>query len=202
MGCNYINDFFIPDYHFWGDSRRYLRYGSCVSKKSNLIFGQYISPKIIKKYWKGPYDVIKYTQKKWKKSYENPKSNKYGMGEVKYDHKKGIYQGVFRTMGSLMIFWAHVNKAFKISIVGMDGYTFYSKDSLKNKIGSQHCYGKGFTDISANSHGTKNSEKFYYFCDKKDDDIYKTLKSLKNYGVEFEIITPTVYKDFYNSAIL
>ena len=202
LGCNYINDFFTPDIHFWGDGRRYLEYGKHISKKSDLVFGQYVSSKTIRKYWKGSYKIIKYTQKKWKKSYEDPKSKKYGMGKAKYDYKRKIYHGVFRTMGSLIIFWAHTKKASRISIVGMDGYTFYSEGNLKNKTDSQHCYGRGFTDVIANAHGTKKSEKFYKFCLEKDQDVNKTLKALKKYGIKFDIITPTVYKNFHNDKIL
>ena len=43
LGCNYINKFFIPDYHFWGDRYRYLKYGKNIDKNSVLVFGEYIS---------------------------------------------------------------------------------------------------------------------------------------------------------------
>jgi len=202
IGCNNINHITTPDYHFWTDRRRYLKYGKYLDKKSVLIFGNHFDKKLIRKYWKRSYEIIKYTKQKWKKSYEDPKSKKYGLGEVTYDKKTNTFHGVFRTVGSLSILWANINKARIINIVGMDGYTLYSKDSLIDKKTSQHCYGKGFTDIVANANGTKKYKEFYKFCAQKDEDIYKTLISIKKYGVKFEIITPTVYKEFYNSKIL
>ena len=202
LGCNYVNDFFIPDFHFWTDAKRYLKYGNHISENSIVIFGQYISKKIIQKHWKKSYKVIKYTKKHWKKSNEDPKSHKYGTADARYDKKNNIYCGVFRTTGSLMILWSYIKKASKISVVGMDGYTLYSKVELKDKVESQHCYGRGYTDIIANSHGTKKVERFHKFCQKKDEDVYKTLKSLKKYGVKFKIITPTIYKDFYDDSVL
>ena len=38
IGCNNIIDFIIPDYHFWGSTKRWKRYGNCINKKSILIF--------------------------------------------------------------------------------------------------------------------------------------------------------------------
>ena len=201
IGCSYITNFFIPDYHFWADKRRYRQYGKDISKKSKMIFGQYLDKKLIRRHWKGTYEIMKYTKRKWKKSYESPDSFKYGMGEAKYDSKTKIFSGVLRTTGSLAIFWVYIKQASKISIVGMDGYTLYSKDSLQKKEKSQHCLGKGFTATRNNAHGTSNIDKFYKFCKKEDEDVYKILNYMKRYGVKFEIITDTVYKDFHNPII-
>lgn len=205
IGCNNVNHILTPDYHFWTDRRRYAKYGKHINKKSTLVFGNHFNEKMIKKYCKGYYEIIKYTKQKWKKSYEDPMSSKYGHGNTRYSKKTNTFYGVYRSVGSLVILWTFIKKAKKISIVGMDGYTLFSKEDLNSKTASQHCYGNGHTDNIANSHGVKNPEKkskFYKFCEKKDEDIYKTLKSIKKYGVKFEIITPTVYKKFYNKNIL
>ena len=202
FGSNNIIHLIVPDYHFWTDSRRYSKFGKNINKKSIFVFGNYISKKMIREHWKGSYNIIKYKQQKWKKSYEDPTSKKYGKGEVNY--KDGIIGGAFRTSGCLMIFYAYLKKAFKISVVGMDGYTLYSKEELKSKEYSQHCYGKGFTDFigrGGRSRGTIKNFSYKEFI-KKDEDISKTLYSLQRYGVKFEILTPTVHKEFYNSKIL
>lgn len=199
FGGNNITHIIIPDYHFWTDPKRYHKFGKNISKKSRMIFGNHLSKKIIQKYWKGPYDIIKYTRRKWKRSYEDLNSEKYGKGEVNY--KKGIIEGVFRTIGCLMIFYAHIKKASKINVVGMDGYSYYSKEQLKTKRYSQHCYGEGYTDFIGRGGGSEKNFRYKEFI-KKDEGISKTLHSLRRYGVKFEILTPTVYKDFYNSDIL
>ena len=100
-----------------------------------------------------------------------------------------------RDIASWAIFYAYIKKASKISVVGNDGYTLYSKKDLKSKKYAQHCYGKGLTDGFT-----------YEYCRKKDWDKYKTLRLLykygKNrYGFGFEIITPTLYQEFYNPNI-
>lgn len=205
VGCNHIEPIITPDYHFWTDKRRILKYGKHMNKKSTLIFGYKIDKTIIKKYWKSSYKIITYTQLKWKKSYEDPNSPKYGGAEVKYNKKTNIYHGVFRCVGLLALFWTYIQKAKKISVVGMDGYTLYSKEYLKQKKEGQQWYGKGFTDMIGNESSPKkigNKTKYYNFATKSDEDNYKTLISLKKYGVKFEILTPTVYKKFYNSNIL
>ncbi len=202
FGSNNLTHVIVPNYHFWTDSRRYSKFGKNISKKSIFVFGNYISKKTIQEHWKGSYKIIKYKQQKWKKSYEDPVSKKYGKGEVSY--KDGIIGGAFRTSGCLMIFYAYLKKAFKISVVGMDGYTLYSKKELKNKKYSQHCYGKGFTDFigrGGKSRGTAYNFNYKEFI-KKDEDVSKTLHSLQRYGVKFKILTPTVHTDFYNPEIL
>lgn len=87
--------------------------------------------------------------------------------------------GNFRTAGSLAIMMAYKwNKNNKIFIAGMDGYTYNS-----NKV---HCYGIGFTD--------RRNE-----AQNKDDIVQKTLDSIHSFGVNFKIITPTVFKDYYEN---
>ena len=64
----------------------------------------------------------------------------------------------------------------------------------------QHCYGKGFSDFE----GRKMRKKFNYYKEylKKDKDVYRILYLLKKYGVEFKIITPTVFEEFYDLKVL
>lgn len=206
VGVNGINIFLIPNYHFWLDKKRYKRYGHRIDKRSKIIFGGSCGDSIINK-WDGEYEVVRYSVLK-KIKYRDVSN--YYKENVRYDKKKDKFYGNFRTAGSLAILWSHIKKASKISVVGMDGYTFYPENKLreKNKIQRQHCYGKGFTDAFARNMSRdklkdkKKSNEFYKLGIKKDADVYKTLRSIKKYGVKFEILTPTVYKDFYNPKIL
>ena len=210
VGTNRINHILTPDYHLWGDPRVYRNFGNEINKKSILILGQNIDTENRRSHWLGPYKTIKFTRLHWKDSYNDPTHRFYGEGDIKYNKKTKEFHGVFRTIGTLAILWSYIKKASKISVVGMDGYTFYSEDELreKNKEERQHCYGKGFTDAFARNMSrdklkNKNkSHEFYKLAVKKDRDVYRTLRSIKKYGVEFEILTPTVYKDFYDSDVL
>ena len=38
VGCNGINNIVTPDYHFWGSSRRWKRFGKKTNEKSILYF--------------------------------------------------------------------------------------------------------------------------------------------------------------------
>ena len=96
--------------------------------------------------------------------------------------KNGFIGGSFRQAGNLALFIAALMGASKIYYAGVDGYS-------KPFNGNQHCYGKGLTDCSI--------EK----AEEKDAIIYKCLKQIKKV-VDFEIITPTLFKIFYNAKTL
>lgn len=98
-----------------------------------------------------------------------------------------IIHGNFRTCGVLSIMLAHIFGASLIFVAGMDGYTYCSKKILDKKQAGQHWYGKGFTDDAS-----------WKKCVKKDEEVYKQLRQIKEFGVNFSIITPTVFSDFYN----
>jgi len=190
IGINRINSILTPDYHFWLDIKRYKKFGREINKKSRIIFGEYIGASRIKRHWDGDYEIIKYSKNE--------------QGSVRYNRKNNKFYGDFRSAGSLAILWSHIKDAKKISVVGMDGYTYNSKEELLEGRLGQHCYSQGLTDQVAVSKKYKrlNNDQFYNHCLEKDDNIYITLKSIKKYGVNFEIITPTIYKDFYNADVL
>lgn len=180
IGCNVINNFITPDYHFWGSTRRLIKYGKEINEKSVLIFPPNFSKKLIKKFYKKPYEIY------------NPKERLPG---TTIKSHKNIYD-YFKNITCIAILWSYSNGASKIKIAGMDGYTYYPEEELSNKEASQHFYGKGFSD-----------GQDYSLCRRKDIRNYKVLKNLykygkKKYGFKFEIITPTIYNEFYNPNVL
>ena len=139
-----------------------------------------------------------------RKDFERLTSDK--VYKIKYD---GEYiHGRFRAIGCLVILWCYFQKAYSISVVGMDGYSLYSKDEYNKGEQKQHFYGKddgsGYTDSRVNHSkwDIDNKNKFYNFCSLKDKDIYNSLKDVYKFGARFEILTPTVYNKFYNSNVL
>ena len=217
FGCNHVSDFIIPDYHFWGDKKRYQIFGKFTNKKSISVLYKNIPIRIRKRHYKiSPTFVVDY------------KEDKDIGDDIKYYYKKNtekIYGNFkFRNIGCFLIFYAYLNKASKISIVGMDGYTLYTKEDLDKGKFKQHCYDMnsselpdyykneyfktGYTDVInyyEDNHilnKKKNKEICYNHCVKRDKDTYKVLKKLFKRGIEFNILTPTVYKDFYNPKIL
>ena len=177
IGCNHVNNMLIPDYNIWASIYRWGKCGKYVDKKSNLFFAPVFSKKLIRKYWKGSYQIYNETDPL--------------LGRKKY---KTIYN-CFKQVGAVSIVWAYHGGASKISVVGMDGYTYYSKKELKTKEYSQHSEGKGIT------------VKSYRFGKKQDKFLGKKLKKLykysqKKYGFNFEILTPTIHNEYYNSKVL
>ena len=198
FGCNNMHHMLIPDYHFWTDKSRYKEFGKSMSKKSIAVFSSVFDKKLISEHWNGKYLNFTYKNKKPKNIHTLPK--------IKYKNK--VMYGRFRTIGAISIFYAYVEKASKISVVGMDGYTLYSEKDLVDKNNRQHCYGeKGYTDLSEKKMNQKlqksklKIKSFYEYEKIKDIQIYKCLEALGKYGINFEILTPTVYKKFYNSNV-
>ena len=194
FGCNYITNFLIPDYHFWGSAKRWRVYGHFVDKKSILIFSQHFPKYVIREKWKGKYKVFKNVERTWKIGSENTKTKEHKGCKVYYKNKKMF--GCVRDIATWAIFYAYIKGASKISVVGNDGYTLYSKKKLDDKKESQNCHGEGLT-----------SGYSYDYCRRNDWFKYRTLKLLHKYGKEkygfgFEMITPTVFDKFYNSDIL
>ena len=75
----------------------------------------------------------------------------------------------------------------------MDGLTLHSKEDYDSLKENHHCedYGKSNT-----------AEGSWERCINVDHDILYSLDLLKKYGIKFKIITPTKFKDFYDSTIL
>jgi len=194
IGCNNIMEIFVPNIHFWGSKKRFRKYGHLTSKKSSVIFQNNFSKKTIRKHWRGNYNIYHIDPRLWKYGSDDKKSYEYKRCCMR--EKNGIMRGCFCSAGSKAIFWSYMKEARKISIVGMDGYTFYKKKHLESGVEAQHLFGEGITN------------GFTYEYNRKIDwDVYKTLRVLSKYGKKkykyiFEIITPTVYDEFYNQSVL
>ena len=215
IGCNNISKFIIPDYHVWGDPLRYERFGYTSSEKSIMVFPSDSYHKTtVKKAYPGRCKIIKFknaASKDFKRMKEKGMSREdfkkaivNKTYKIKYD---GEYiHGRFRAIGCLVILWCYFQKADSIDIVGMDGYSLHNEASYSEEENSRYFYNSkmdGYDSCSSNRIvGDMNHKEFYDFSYKKDGDIYKNLKDIRKLGVKFEILTPTVYKKFYNSSIL
>lgn len=176
IGINNMTEYFIPNYHLWTNTSRFRTYGKNINKHSNLLLGSNISLKVIK-------DIIgsrEYTLI----NYEDKEKTNIG-------YKNGKLLGYYRTAGCLAIMISHIMGANEIFIIGMDGYSKYDHKELMSGKESHHCYGKGYTDTAD-----------WDTCIKKDKLIYNVLSNLRNYGINFKIITPTKYGEFYDSSRL
>ena len=175
IGVNCMTSLCFPDYHLWTNKQRFRDQHGCIGKKSKMLFGCGFSEEFIRKYYDGDYTIINYD----------------GRSQSYVSYKDGQIRGNFRTAGILSIMIAHINGARKIDVVGMDGFTLYEEKDVKNKKFNQHCYGSGHTDDAS-------WEKDLL----KDQMVDDGLHALKEYGVDFRILTPTKFKDFYSPEVL
>jgi hypothetical protein len=138
-----------------------------------MIFGNSLHerPKLIRKHYKGDYIFVDYESKD---------------GE-EIDFRDGVIHGNFRTAGVLAIMICHLFGARDIYIAGMDGFTLHRKDDVEAGNKHHHIYGKGYTDDAT-----------WDECVEKDRLVYENLKGINDWGVDFKIITPTKFEQFYN----
>lgn len=175
IGINNMTDFWVPMFHVWTNNQRFRTYGKNINSKSNLLLGSNISLKVVKEIIGDRNYVL---------------LNRVDRSGVPISYKNGTIYGYFRTAGCLSIMLAHLMGAKAIHVVGMDGYTFHDQKDVMAGKESQHCYGSGHTD-------TAN----WKACIDKDNIINNVLMSIKDYGINFNIITPTKYNDFYKGIL-
>ena len=171
IGVNNMTHLFIPDYHLWVNNGRIKQFNTCIYNTSKLLIGSHILPNNYEKFFE-PLN-----NEKFKVNYTDDfnKPNE----PICWNNKKNRVEGYYRIGGNLAIMLAHLMGFEWTYVVGFDGYSSPQK-------GTQHCYGKGYTDSS-----DMELEKA------KDKQIYYVLKNLKKYGCNFSIITPTIYKELY-----
>ena len=176
IGVNNITDFFIPNYHLWTNTKRFRTFGKNIHKRSNILLSAGIHLKTVREViGNRSYTVVNFTDMK---------------EGVPIDYKKGKIFGFYRTAGNLAIMVAHLMGAKEINIVGMDGHTLHDYEDVKTGKKSHHCYAENYEPYPKE------------ICIKKDEITNKVLSSLRNYGIDFRIITPTIYGEFYDSTRL
>ena len=171
IGINNMTGLFIPDYHLWTNTKRFRTYGRNIKKASNVLLGSGIHLKTVREViGMKPYTLINFTDMK---------------EGVPIDYKKGKIHGFYRTAGCLSIMVAHLMGAREVNIVGMDGHTLHDYNDVKKGITAHHCYEENYKPYSKE------------MCVKKDRIITGVLGTLRDYGIDLKILTPTVYKEFY-----
>jgi len=171
IGINNITEYFTPQYHLWTNTKRFRTFGHNTTKMSHLLLGAGIHLKTVREViGSRDYTIINFTDMK---------------PGVPLGYKNGKIFGFFRTAGNLAIMIAHLMGASEVNIVGMDGHTIHKYEDVKSGRKAHHCYDEDY----------KPYEKDV--CIKKDYIVTGVLDSLRKYGIDLKILTPTVYKNFY-----
>lgn len=172
VGVNNLSGFWIPDYHIWTNNGRFRTFGKNINPKSILLLGSNISLKVISEtIGDRDYVVLERVDREG----------------VPIDYRNGIIYGYHRTVGCAAITISHLLGAKEINIVGMDGHTFNSYEDVKKGNKTHHFYNEKYVPYTPEIRV------------KKDEITKGVLQSLKDYGIDFSIITPTMFKKFYDS---
>jgi hypothetical protein len=200
VGCNRILESFVPDYHLFTDINAFKGFSSFINRDVLLVLNSNFKDEEIKELWSMPYEKL-LMDPDWVAHNSATLSEDIIYKPLEY--KDGRIYGPFETVGTISIFWAHLKGARKIKIVGMDGYGYYSEQDLSEGKISQYCYGKGhiwgklLDEVKGQP--LKKIIDSYTIIDEISN---RALKSLKDYGIDFEIITPTIFKEYYNEKEL
>ncbi len=173
IGSNRITDLIIPHYHMFTNNSKYERYGNLPHRSSTILIGSHIADKWLSKHNPSKYVLVNYTDR----DRSEP---------ISYDAKKDIVRGYYRTSGNLSIMLANLMGAKKIYIAGMSGFT-HKFD------GTVHYYQ---AEIKRDVKAYKEWLRKYY------EPVARSLDNLKSYGIEFKIITPTIYKKHFDKRVL
>lgn len=173
IGSNRIVDLTRLDYHLFTNNDKYEAYGHLIAESSTLLLGSHIGEQHIKKHQPKEYVSVNYTDR-------DPKES------MRYDKKKDVVYGYYRTSGNLAIMLCHLVGARKIYVAGMSGFTF-------NFDGTVHYYK---AEIKRDRKTKKEWSRKY------DKPVAKSLDDLKEYGIDFTLITPTIYGKHYDHRVL
>lgn len=176
IGVNNVTSLYVPEYHLWTNTKRFRTFGKNIYPDSTLLLGSNISIKVIKEVIESrEYVLINYTDMK---------------EGIPIDYRDGKIYGFYRTAGCLSIMIAHLMGAKEINIVGMDGHTLHNYEDVKLGKEPHHCYDEDYVPYPEE------------ICIKKDKIANSVLRSLRDYGIKFSIVTPTKYEEFYDSTRL
>lgn len=176
IGVNNINDFFTPQYHLWTNTKRFRTFGKKMTPNETIFLGSGIHLKTIKEViGNRNYYLINFTDMK---------------EGVPLGYKNGKIYGFFRTAGNLAIMIAHLMGAKRINIVGMDGHTFHPYQEVVSGKASHHCYDEKYEPFPKD------------ICEKKDKIVMGVLRNLREYGINFRILTPTVYQPYSEGGVI
>lgn len=173
IGSNKICEIIDLDFHLFTNNDKYETYGSVVNKKSQLMLGGHILSDHIMKHRPSEYVVIQYTDRD-----ENE--------PISYDVNKDVIHGYYRTSGNLAIMMCHLMGARNIYIAGMSGFT-YEFD------GAVHYY---------KAEIKRDKKTYKEWLRRYDRPVERSLDNLKSHGINFKIITPTIYSKHFDGKIL
>lgn len=173
IGCNFLNNMFIPHYHIFVNRHRFCSYVHSAHKESTLLLSPSISRRIIKNRVGDRY----YEEVMFK--------NIYPSKDGGLETRRGIIYTKGATVAVIACGVALVMGARNIFAAGLDGYSL----NLERPLYYDESDRKSSRDLS-------NVEKCAHSALQ---DIACTVRQHRGF---LKIITPTVYKEYYDESLL
>jgi len=172
MGANYMSGLPCPDYHAFGNKKRFLSYFDQINKNSNILLSSSFEENFIHEYLKKDFEWIVHLNRT----------------SSHFDICDDIITSDCRTISILLVGVAIVMGAKRIFIAGMDGYRNIENFASENI----HFY----TEEEEVEDSKLLMEKHHW-----NETMLKNINSfLTNQGrEELHILTPTSHTYFYNS---
>lgn len=172
MGANYMGGLPCPDYHAFGNKKRFLSYFDQINKNSNILFSSSFEENLIREYLKRDFEWIVHLNRT----------------SSHFDICDDIITSDCRTISILLVGVAIVMGAKRIFIAGMDGYRNIENFTSENI----HFY----TEEEEVEDSKLLMEKHHW-----NETMLKNINSFltKQGREELHILTPTSHTCFYNS---
>lgn len=106
IGANYLGELFVPNYHAFGNKKRFIDYVDTVDAGSNIMISNIFSDEFIKKYTDRKYEFIQHLPQL----------------STDFNISNGVVMTNCRTISILSVAVAIIMGAERIFIAGMDGY--------------------------------------------------------------------------------
>ena len=177
MGGNHITPFRTPHYHGFSNRKRFSGYSDTIQKESRVLLSPYFDKSLIESHYQGEYEWMQYLEK--------PNNS--------FDIKDGVIQTGCRQIPLLLSAVAIVMGGDPIHIVGMDGFQGQGKGQHTGS--SKPLY---FTHMYQD---LNKSDQWYEDVRKECETILLEINLWMKLRKKqrLSILTPTVYKDFYES---
>ena len=173
LGMNTASRLIFLNYHLFTNNDRIKNYISEVNAHSELLIGSHVKEENRPN---RDHTLVKYTDR-------DPTEA--------MDYNNDTIYGYYRVSGLLAIMIAHLMGASKIYITGKDGFSY----NCENNNGYVHFH----KDDRNNKNNNKTKEEWWERYDKP---MIQVMKNLRSFGIDFSIITPTVFQEIYEEGVL
>jgi len=170
MGANYLGGLFVPDYHAFTLTKRFLKYIHAVNDRSTLLISPYIPQDLVDAHAGRPFEHLYYQD----------------VLKADFDIHNGVITTNCRTVSILLIGVATVMGANQVFVAGLDGYLGLAQDGQ-----GRHFY-REENDIDDERLNIERHKWCQYYLSAID----KYRMDQGHDGIK--ILTPTSYAMFYS----